>query len=86
MAALQATSLAKAGNRYAPGGVTSGAYFGGMSTHQSSRPDSTSLPDLNNIASAAQQGPPGQPSNVNMPVLLTTLCPRAHPCLLVLRP
>ena len=41
MAALQATSLAKAGNRSAPGG-TSAPYLGGMSTNQSlahSRPD-----------------------------------------------
>ncbi|KAI0704912.1 hypothetical protein BC835DRAFT_1315745 [Cytidiella melzeri] len=34
MAALQATSIAKAGNRSAPGGVTSASYFGGLSTHQ----------------------------------------------------
>lgn len=58
MAALQATSLAKAGNRSVPGatsGATSAPYFGGMSTNQTqlhSRPDSQDshafppLPDL----------------------------------------
>lgn len=42
MAALQATSLAKSANRSAPGGVTSASYFGGLSAHQLSRPDSSS--------------------------------------------
>lgn len=38
MAALQATSLAKAANRSVPGG-TSAPYFGGLSSNQHSRPD-----------------------------------------------
>ncbi|KAL4243558.1 hypothetical protein ABKN59_001121 [Abortiporus biennis] len=46
MALLQATSLAKAGNRSAPGG-TSASYFGGMSLNNSSRPDSSSPQDMN---------------------------------------
>ncbi|KAI0757114.1 hypothetical protein C8Q80DRAFT_1265086 [Daedaleopsis nitida] len=52
MAALQATSLAKAGNRSAPGGTSAG-YFGGMASSETaahSRPDDSHafppLPDL----------------------------------------
>ena len=55
MAALQATSLAKAGNRYAPGGVTSASYFGGLSNHQLSRPDASSATELNNFSPSLQQ-------------------------------
>ncbi|GJE86009.1 ARID/BRIGHT DNA binding domain-containing protein [Phanerochaete sordida] len=70
MAALQATSLAKAGNRYAPGGGTSASsYFGGLSTHQLPRTDSSSsAPELASFPpsiSAQQQGAqgPSLPSN-----------------------
>nr|VWO96783.1 ARID domain-containing protein [Ganoderma boninense] len=73
MAALQATSLAKAANRSAPGG-TSAAYFGGMSTNQSnslSAPHDSHpfapLPDLqapNPHMNPPQ--PPQQPTNAAM--------------------
>ena len=71
MAALQATSLAKAGNRYAPGGVTSASYFGGLSNHQLSRLDASSTTELNNFSPSLQQGPQAQavPTNVNPPTL-----------------
>ncbi|EKM60949.1 uncharacterized protein PHACADRAFT_83217 [Phanerochaete carnosa HHB-10118-sp] len=70
MAALQATSLAKAGNRYAPGGGTSASsYFGGLSTHQLPRTDSSSsAPELNNFPppiSAQQQGAQGPSLHTN---------------------
>ncbi|KAH8100630.1 hypothetical protein BXZ70DRAFT_938118 [Cristinia sonorae] len=47
MAALQATSLAKAANRSAPGG-TSASYFGGMSSNNPTRPDLSSGQDIMN--------------------------------------
>lgn len=84
MAALQATSIAKAGNRYAPGGGTSApSYFGGLSTHQLPRTDSSSsAPELSSFPpsiSAQQQGAqgPSLPPNVNSPAYIL-LCPAAH--------
>lgn len=47
MAALQATSLAKAANRSAPGG-TSASYFGGMSINSPTRPDLSSGQEIMN--------------------------------------
>lgn len=61
MAALQATSLAKAANRSAPGG-TSAAYFGGMSTNQS---NSLSAPhDSHPFAPLSDLQAPNPPMNV----------------------
>jgi hypothetical protein len=78
MAALQATSIAKAGNRSAPGGVTSASYFGGLSTHQ--MPRSASNPSLEPTA-----GPPllqgNSPShNVTCSLPLFVLPVVAHSC------
>lgn len=72
MAALQATSIAKAGNRSAPGGVTSASYFGGLSTHQSSRPEATPIVEANgHFSFSSPPGIQGQgpPSNVSTPTL-----------------
>ncbi|KAJ3529358.1 hypothetical protein NM688_g7866 [Phlebia brevispora] len=72
MAALQATSLAKVANRSAPGGVTSASYFGGLSAHQLSRPDSSSssqetsnfpFPGLSNLQT---HGPSTNPQGANL--------------------
>lgn len=56
MAALHATNLAKAGNRYAPGGVSSAPYFGGLSSHHLPRPESVE---------PNPSQPPPQAMNVN---------------------
>ncbi|RDX55986.1 hypothetical protein OH76DRAFT_586460 [Lentinus brumalis] len=68
MAALQATSVAKAANRSAPGGTSAG-YFGGMATNQSSslsRPDdSHPFPPLSDPqAPNTPMNPPG-PTNAD---------------------
>ena len=55
MALLQATSLAKAGNRSAPGG-TSASYFGGMSLNHSNRPDPALGQEMNPSNLAAVPG------------------------------
>ena len=58
MAALQATSLAKAANRSAPGG-TSASYFGGMSINNPTRPDPSSGQEIMN------GNPPFPPSGMS---------------------
>lgn len=55
MALLQATSLAKAGNRSAPGG-TSASYFGGMSLNNSNRPDPALGQEMNPSSFATVPG------------------------------
>lgn len=81
MAALQATSLAKAGNRYAPGGVTSASYFGGLSNHQLSRPDASSTTELNNFPPSLHQTtqPQAVPNNVRDPRITVAVSPLTRP-------
>ncbi|CAL1696053.1 unnamed protein product [Somion occarium] len=72
MAALQATSLAKVGNRSAPGGTSAG-YFGGMSINNPNRSDpamgqemnATAFATMPSVSFPAQSQPPNPqpPSN-----------------------
>ncbi|GBE78317.1 hypothetical protein SCP_0112020 [Sparassis crispa] len=65
MAALQATSLAKAGNRSAPGG-TSVPYFGGMQSSAHPRPDAPQDPrhSLGALSDFQQPGHHPNPNNM----------------------
>lgn len=73
MAALQATSIAKAGNRSAPGGVTSASYFGGLSTHQMPRSASDSSLGAEPTASHPFQQVPGSGPALIVTVFLLLL-------------
>lgn len=88
MAALQATSIAKAGNRYAPGGVSSASYFGGLSTHQLSRPEASASTELNNNAFPSAALQPGQqgPHTVNLVPLAAVFGPSLTASSLCRRP